>query len=145
LSQVTVRLLGIGLLAVLMTVASDTRADEKVKHFDGEWNTVLSCPNSNGALGYSFDFPSIVKDGVLHGEKGEKGKPGWFQIDGPIAPDGHASIYASGLVGAAEAAVGRRPAGTQYSYHIETAFIDASGTGNRVEGRPCTVTFTRKH
>jgi hypothetical protein len=112
--------------------------------FDGTWDTVLSCENTAGALGYSFKFPSMVKDGMLHGEKGKKGKPGWLQLDGKILPDGSANIYADGLVGAAEVAIGHRPAGTQYGYHIEAKFSEESGTGKRVEGRPCSVTFTKK-
>lgn len=119
-------------------------AEPDPKRFDGDWDTILSCPNSNGALGYSFEFPSHIRDAVLHAEKGEKGQPGWLQLDGPIGADGHASIYASGLVGASEAAVGHRPAGTQYGYHLDIDFKDATAQGHRVEGRPCSVTLSRK-
>jgi hypothetical protein len=120
------------------------QAAESVKRFDGEWDTILSCPNSNGALGYSFEFPSLIKEGVLHGEKGVKGQAGWLQLDGPISSDGTGSLYASGLVGAAEMAVGHRPPGTQYGYHVDVRFAENSGKGQRVEGRPCTVTFAKK-
>jgi len=123
--------------AILLAAAGNDR-------FDGTWDTVLSCENAAGAMGYSFKFPAIVKDGVLHGEKGTRGKPGWLQLDGKILSDGSAKIYADGLVGAAEFAVGRRPAGTQYGYHIEAKFSEESGTGKRVEGRPCSVTFARR-
>jgi len=123
--------------AVLCAASGDTR-------FDGKWDTVLSCENTAGALGYSFKFPSAVKDGALHGEKGSKGKPGWLQLDGKIAADGSAKLYADGLVGASEVAVGRRPVGTQYGYHIDAKFAEESGAGTRVEGRPCSVAFTRK-
>jgi hypothetical protein len=127
------------------------RADEARQQYDGEWDTILSCPNFGSALGYSFEFVTIIKHGVLHGEKGTKGEPGWLQLDGSIPADGRASIYASGLVGASEAAVGHRPAGTQYGYHIEVEFTQdsgqtprqISGRGRRIEGRPCTVTFTK--
>lgn len=112
--------------------------------FDGEWDTILSCPNIGNVLGYSFEFPSSIKDGVLHGEKGTQGQPGWLKLDGTVSPNGRATIYASGLVGASEAAVGHRPAGTQYGYHLEIEFTDASGKGRRIEGRPCTVTLARK-
>jgi hypothetical protein len=114
------------------------------RRFDGTWDTVLSCENAAGALGYSFKFPSVVKDGMLHGQKGTKGKPGWLQLDGKILPDGSANLYADGLVGASEVAVGHRPAGTQYGYHVDAKFTEESGTGKRVEGRPCSVTFARK-
>jgi hypothetical protein len=112
--------------------------------FDGVWDTILSCENTAGAQGYSFKFPSVVKDGVLHAEKGTKGKPGWLQLDGKVLTDGSAKIYADGLVGAPEAAVGHRPAGTEYGYHIEAKFTGDSGTGKRVEGRSCSVAFDRK-
>jgi hypothetical protein len=85
-----------------------------------------------------------VKDGVLHAEKGTKGKPGWLQVDGKILSDGSARLYADGLVGASETAVGQRPAGTRYGYHIEAKFSGDSGTGKRVEGRACSITFDRK-
>jgi hypothetical protein len=129
-------------LAVTLTPLSIIPAATRGR-FDGTWDTVLSCENAAGAIGYSFKFPSIVKEDVLHGEKGTKGKPGWLQLDGKILSDGAAKIYADGLVGASEAAVGRRPAGTQYGYHIEAKFSEESGTGKRVEGRACSVTFTR--
>ncbi len=125
--------------APLLLGAADTD-----RAFDGDWDTILSCENASGALGYSFRFPSTVKEGALHGEKGTKGKPGWLQLDGRIDSDGSAKIYADGLVGAADAAVGHRPAGTEYGYHIEAKFSGDSGTGKRVEGRPCSVTFSRK-
>jgi len=124
--------------------AGEMSSGEKSGRFDGEWDTILSCPNAAGALGYSFEFLSSIRQGVLHGEKGTKGEPGWLQLDGTIPPDGHASIYANGLVGASEAAVGHRPPGTQYGYHLDVELGDTSGKGRRVEGRPCTVTFTKK-
>jgi hypothetical protein len=112
--------------------------------FDGVWDTVVSCSNSNGALGYSFEFDSTVKNDVLHGEKGVKDQPGWLQIDGNISPDGSASFYVTGRVGAAPFAVGQRPAGTEYGYHVDAKLTTTSGTGHRVEGRPCTVAFTKR-
>jgi hypothetical protein len=136
------KVLGGVLIAVLsLRVAF---ADPPHHRFDGTWTTILSCTNARGALGYSFEFLSVVKDDVLHGEKGTKGQPGWLQIDGTIAADGAANLYASGLVGAAPYAVGDRPAGTEYGYHVDTRFAGTKGSGHRVEGRPCTVSFARK-
>ncbi len=132
-----------GLLCVL-NVGAAARADPAHRHFDGTWTSVLSCPNAKGALGYSFEFPATVTDDVLHAEKGTKGEPGWLQIDGVIGADGAATLYAKGLVGAAPYAVGERPAGTEYGYHIDVHFAAASGSGRRVEGRPCSVIFTRR-
>jgi hypothetical protein len=118
-------------------------ADDATR-FDGSWETTVSCSNTAGALGYYFQFLSTVKDGALHGEKCTAGKPGWLQLDGNIQPDGTAKLYAKGLVGAKEYAVGHRPAGSDYGYHIIAKFADKEGSGKRVEGRPCDVTFAKK-
>ena len=131
-------------LTLVIGLAGAAHAEEQAHRFDGTWDTVLTCPNSNGALGFSYHFDATVKDGVFHGQKGEKGEPGWFQLDGRIPEDGAASLYAEGLVGAAPFAVGQRPKGTQYAFHVASMFGEKSGTGSRVEGRPCTATFTRK-
>jgi hypothetical protein len=124
-------------------------ADERTKdlspatRFDGVWQTTLSCENSSGALGYSFRFPSAIKNAVLHGEKGTDKEPGWLQIDGSLRPDGEADLYVQGIVGAAAMAVGQRPAGTPYAYHVAARFDGDHGEGRRVEGRPCTVVWNR--
>ena len=131
------------LVAILATLSA-AHADEVVKKFDGTWDTLLTCPNSNGALGFTYHFDSIIKDGVLHGEKGDKGQPGWFELNGRIPEDGNVSLLAEGLVGAAPFAVGQRPKGTQYAFHVASLFTEKSGNGSRVEGRPCSVTFARK-
>jgi hypothetical protein len=131
-------------VALSVTASSSAQADDVVRKFDGTWDTVLTCPNSNGALGFVFHFDSIVKDGKLHGEKGDKGQPGFFQLDGMIPEDGAANLYGEGLVGAAPFAVGQRPQGTQYGFHVATKFAEKVGTGSRVEGRPCSATFTKK-
>ncbi len=130
--------------AILVLSLLAVRAAAATHDFDGTWTTVLSCENAHGALGYSFEFPSSVSAGVLHGEKGTRGQPGWLTLDGTIAADGEATLYASGLVGAAPYAVGDRPAGTAYGYHVAAHFAATAGTGHRVEGRSCTVSFTRR-
>lgn len=133
------------LLATLAAATSGMARDaEVVRQFDGTWDTVLTCPDADGALGFVFHFASTVKDGLLRGGKGRKDQPGWFQLEGPIRADGSAILLADGLVGAAPFAVGQRPAGTAYAFHVTSRFGDRAGTGTRVEGRPCTVTFTRE-
>ena len=133
--------LGICIVVICLNAAS---AEDDAKGFDGTWDTTVSCSNTEGALGYSYQFPSTVKDGVLHGEKGDKGKPGRFELDGKILPDGTMKIYAKGLVGAQEVAVGHRPRGSAFGYHVEGKFSEKEGTGKRVEGRPCEVDFAKK-
>jgi hypothetical protein len=134
-------------LALCAASGSKAQADGKAGNptqFDGLWQTTLSCANSSGALGYSFRFASTIKNGVLHGEKGTAHEAGWLQIDGSLGSDGAADLYVDGLVGASAAAVGQRPAGTAYGYHVAARFSADRGEGHRVEGRPCTVIFTRE-
>ncbi len=136
----------LALLLGLVLTGRHAAADEPARGpFDGWWDTIISCPNGNGALGFSYRFLSVVRDSVLHGEKGEKNQPGWLQLDGKIQGDGSATLYADGLVGAAPFAVGQRPAGTAYGYHVASQFSKDSGTGTRVEGRACSVVFTRRN
>jgi hypothetical protein len=68
--------------------------------------------------------------------KGTAHEAGWLQIDGSLLPDGVAYLYVEGLVGAAPFAVGQRPAGTPYGYHVEARFSVDKAEGHRVEGRP---------
>jgi hypothetical protein len=131
-------------LCGLLVPLSAARADAPPARFDGEWTTVVTCAPSAGALPYSYTFSSLVKDSVLHGERGVKGAPGWLHLDGRILADGSAGIAAHGIVGKEQAAIGERPPGTPYSYRIEAKFADESGTGHRVKGRVCTVSFSRK-
>ncbi len=137
------RTIGLGICIVVICLNAASSEDD-TKRFDGTWDTTVSCSNTEGALGYSYQFPSTVKDGVLHGEKGDKGKPGWFVLDGKILPDGTMKLYAKGLVGAEEVAVGHRPRGSAFGYHVEGKFSEKEGTGKRVEGRPCEADFAKK-
>ena len=131
-------------LCGLFVAVSAARADTPPAGFDGVWDTALSCSASAGALPYSHTFSSLVKDGILHGERAIKGAPGWLRLDGHVLPDGSAAIAARGLVGKEQAAIGERPPGTPYSYRIEARFSADSGTGHRLKGRACTVSFSRK-
>lgn len=132
-------------LAVVLLLSGLAGTAEAASPFDGKWATTLSCPDLHGALGYSFRFNSVIADGLLHGEKGIKGQAGWLSLDGPISSNGDAMLYVDGIVGAAPFAVGQRPAGTSYGYHVKTHFEGNQGTGDRVEGRPCNVVFGREN
>ena len=135
-----------GLLAALaLTLLPSVAAAGGGQNFDGQWQTTVSCLDSRGGLGYSYRFLGVVKDGVYHGLHGTLGQPGSLQVDGPIAADGTGKLYAQGLTGSKEFVPGTdTPRGTDYGYHIDAHFGATAGTGNRVEGRPCTVEFTRQ-
>lgn len=130
-------------LAVMQAAPMAAKA-QTANRFDGSWTTTVSCPDAYDALGYSFDVPTIIHDGLLHGERMRDGEPGHLVLDGQVQPDGQAKLYAKGLLGGSQFAVGHAPKGTQYGYHVAATFQDASGTGKRVEGRPCELTFSRR-
>jgi hypothetical protein len=126
----------------LIVLPQVSRGEER---FDGKWVTTLSCEASRGALGYSYRFVSEVKNGKLHGLYGTEGKPSSLRIEGTVSDDGTAKLYAAGRTGSKEFVPGRdTPRGTEYGYNIEAHFAGATGTGTRVEGRPCSLQFEKQ-
>jgi hypothetical protein len=131
--------------ALLLILPSRAVLAQNATSFDGKWLTTVSCANYHDALGYSYQFLSTVKDGALHGVHGTEGEPGSLVIDGTIASDGKASLYAKGRTGSKEYVPGRdTPKGTEYGYNIDAHFEGAAGAGKRVEGRPCSFQFSRQ-
>jgi len=128
----------------LVLALGAARADEPQARFDGVWTTVVTCYPADGAVPYTYEFTSTVKNSLFHGERGVKGTPGWLQLEGRILPDGSAGLAAQGLVGKERAAMEHSPPGTPYKYRIDARFSDNSGSGRRVEGRTCKVSFKRK-
>lgn len=113
--------------------------------FDGEWQTTLSCEPARDALGYSFRFVSTVRNGHLRGAQGVEGQPSSVVLEGTIAADGTAALYAKGRTGSREYVPGRdTPRGTEYGYSVNARFDQTSGSGTRVEGRPCSLRFVRQ-
>jgi hypothetical protein len=132
-------------IAVLVTLLSGLSSASDAQKFDGKWLTTVSCANYRDALGFSYQFVSMVKDGVFHGVHGTEGEPGSLVIDGTIPADGKASLYAKGRTGSKEYVPGRdTPKGTEYGYNIDAHFEDATGTGTRIEGRPCSLKFAKQ-
>jgi hypothetical protein len=116
--------------------------------FDGNWSVVVFCPDDpgpNGALHYTYTFPATVAGGVLHGEHGSQGAPGWLLIEGAIQPDGSAQLNAKGLTGQPPENYRHVQGGTPYAYPISAHFDNGKGSGNRTDGRrACTATFTKQ-
>jgi hypothetical protein len=123
--------------------ASQPSTSASAGPFDGTWQTTITCPPALGALAVTFQFDAEVKGGVYHGHRGTEGQPGWLTLDGKIHPDGVVDLYANGVVGAAAFAAGNAPKGTPYGYHANGRLQGSSGTGHRVEGRPCAIDFEK--
>ena len=94
--RVTVAAVVMLFLPSAVSFAADTQS------FDGSWLTTVSCDVARDALGYSYQFVSMVRNGVLHGLHGTEGQPSSLKIDGTIAPDGTSKLYAVGHTGSRE-------------------------------------------
>jgi hypothetical protein len=112
--------------------------------FDGKWTTVVSCPAAEGAGSFTILVDAEVKAGVFSGEKGDKGKPGWYSLNGKVRSDGVVEIIARGIVPSSRLAAGNVPVGTPYGYPITGRLEGTKGTGARQGGRPCSVTFSKQ-
>jgi hypothetical protein len=114
--------------------------------FDGGWRVALSCPASadGRAMAYAYEFAAQVKNGVLHGERGSAGEPGWLQLDGPIAADGSASLVAEGLTNIPNYALYNVKRGTHFKRAVTAHFDGAQGTGSWITIRTCTFTFEKR-
>ena len=111
--------------------------------FDGAWDVILTCPDAQGALGYTYRFGAHVASGTLHGERGLAQTAGFYTLDGRLKADGTATLAASGLTGSAEYSVGHVPKLTPYNYHMTAHFAGDRGTATRDELRPCTAQFSK--
>jgi hypothetical protein len=123
----------------------DHDTPDHTRRFDGKWLTTVSCEASRGALGFSYQFTSVVKEGDFHGLHGTDGQPGFLKIDGTIFDDGTGKLYANGMTGSKQFVPGTdTPRGTEYGYHINSHFDKKHGEGTRVEGRPCKIDFDKQ-
>jgi hypothetical protein len=112
--------------------------------FDGTWLTTVSCPSFGSVRGFTYQFSGRVKDGGYHGEKGAEGERGWYKLDGRIDADGGGAMMANGIIGASAFATGHSPAGNAYTYHVLANFTAGKGSGKRIEGRVCNLTFVKQ-
>ena len=110
--------------------------------FDGNWLVIIQCPDYLKDGGYSQRFKALIKDGILHGEYGTKGKPGWRALEDEIAPSGSASIQEQGLTGHSNS----WSAGLDFSHVLSGEFDGARGTARRLtpKARDCRFAFAKQ-
>ena len=112
--------------------------------FDGKWTTIVTCPPAEGAGSFTLLVDADVNGGIFSGEKGDKGKPGWYSLTGKVRADGTIELVARGIVNSSRLAAGNVPVGTEYGYPITGRLEGSKGIGARQGGRPCSVTFTKE-
>jgi hypothetical protein len=72
------------------------------------------------------------------------GTPDSLRLVGQIQPEVTAALDSIGLTGDPKFAVGRPQKGSPYAYHVAAHFDGASGTGKRLEVRPCDLRFVKQ-
>jgi hypothetical protein len=118
--------------------------------FDGNWQTTYTCPAKGNTEGFTWKFSSVVASGILRGERGTAGEPGYFLIEGSIADNGSAKLSATGIVASRKYARGAfAHGGADYSFAAKAQFKETEGSGTRNEGlgvygRPCTFDFVKQ-
>ncbi len=112
-------------------------------NFDGAWETIWTCQDFGRFPGYSYRFASRVKDGSYHGLRGVKGEPSSLDLNGKIEPDGTAAFFGEVIVGSSLVGVGDAR-GTPSDFHALAQFDKTSGTGKRIQGRPCSLSFVKQ-
>ena len=131
--------------AVIVPDKTSRAAAGSASRFDGRWKVAVSCPkHEDGALGYTVDLAANVKEGLLRGEFGAEGKPGWLLLQGEINADGSATLNAKGLTADPKLNVKNVRSGTPYSYQVAAHFDGMSGTGRRLQLRACVLTFAKQ-
>lgn len=113
--------------------------------FDGAWAVTITCPpiETPKTAGYTLKLAATIAGGVLQGQYGVPGVPGFLEIGGAIAPDGSARLRARGIVNSPQQAVNGAQRGAPYEYSALARFQERSGTAQRTEVRRCDLVFER--
>ena len=132
------------LVPVSLSPATEITMTFDAVRFDGSWNVVVFCPASESAPASAFRFLAAVKNGVLHGERGNPGSRGSMTLEGTIQPDGLARLRASGITNDADEVLGVSPRDNAYVYDVAARFEGSHGLGARIKGGGCHLHFTRQ-
>jgi hypothetical protein len=142
--------IGAATAAALLFALTHSVEGQTSTAFDGTWWVTMGAQNyqnpNNRGLSHAFEyhFPATVARGALHGERGTRGAPSFYELNGTIQPDGTALLSASGLTGKQEDSQGLVPPGTPYSYVVKAVFKGKRGTGNSVGARVRIFHFTKQ-
>ena len=118
-------------------------APSQVGTFDGVWNVSIVCTrNAEGAQAFTREFVAQVKGGFLRGEQGTEGNPNWLRLQGPLQPDGSATLHAQGITG--DTRYSGVAMGLPFKYSVAARFEGAHGTGRRLQQRNCDLTFVKQ-
>ena len=110
--------------------------------FDGLWNVTVACSDVGDVKGYHWHFPARVRSGELSGRI-DNPDTSWGALSGKIENDGTARLTMVGNTGDPVYSIAHVKVGSAINYHVNAHFDAQSGSGKRVELRPCDLTFTK--
>ena len=110
--------------------------------FDGNWNAEIVCPASQNGQNYTWRLPVRISTGTLSGTYHSPATEAEGELSGWVRPDGKAIVSVTGLTGR-DQSIGHVRPGTQFRYNADVHFNGGSGSGQRQQLRPCTLSFTR--
>jgi hypothetical protein len=126
------------------TTSSPGATTPEVRRFDGTWFVSWICESTpSGQPEIKGRFVGKASNGVLRGEAGTEGSPGWSSWNGTIRSDGSITIKAEGLSGDTQTDPFHRPAGTKFSYTMIGTLEGTSGVGTRAD-RDCNIRLTKQ-
>jgi hypothetical protein len=126
-------------LAVALMLLAAPAAAQTTARFDGSWDVAATC-SAEGGLGYTLRFNGQIRGGQFSGEYGGAPETGRLKLDGPVAPDGSATLRGDGEPPRDTRRNGRR----SERWVVEAQFVGGHGTGRRTELRRCDLTFQRR-
>jgi hypothetical protein len=137
-------------LATLIAVVSLASATVHgaTNQFDGKWKVVIMAGEYKDGKGYvsqswRADFDALVTNGNLFGQWGQKGAAGSLNLSGVIDKNGDALLHGTGVTGRAKYTATNAMSGLPYTFDVKAHFTGNTGTGQRVNGAPWNLTFTK--
>jgi hypothetical protein len=150
-------MVAIGLAASVFLLGQPnlTAAAQGPAKFDGSWKVTVDTKeykNKDGTTAQPWvkHLAATVKNGVFHGEKGTRGQPSFYELNGTIQADGTATFRCDEITGEqkynfSDAQKGPPGKGHHYSYEISAHFSENRGTGKSTsDNRARVFTFVKE-
>ena len=136
-------------LLVLSTAAAGYASGQEIEKFDGTWDATVVChPTVVGnrqVKPFAHQMTGVVLKGQFAAVIGTEGKPGWSYLHGPLDSQGNALLRYDTLL--SNTALSIDPAlkvGDKITWQATAKFGPVSGSGKRLGGRDCDLSFAKR-
>jgi len=112
--------------------------------FDGAWSVVVACSDFGDVKGYTLRFPANVRGGRFSGRfVNPTDSLNYGDLTGAIAASGDALLTMNGSAGAPDLNLHHAARYSRMHYTASVHFDATSGSGKRIEERPCSLSFAK--